>query len=206
MQIFHSKKRRGRPQVTAAAAKSSPRNLGFHINDEITGILFLVDTCAFCSIYPAAPHKRHIVDTDPLLLTAANGTAISSHGTKDIQLQFNIKKYTWSFRLTQVSQPLLDSDYLAQHNLSVDVACCRLISADTFNYVQLQTNTDPVHQLNVCSTPSDKYSGIITEYADVFKAKLRQQHTAKLKHGIFHYIPTTGPLCTLDFGASSHKN
>ena len=179
--------------MTTAAATSSPHNLGFHIKDEITGTLFLVDTGAFCSVYPAAPHERHIVDTDPLLLTAANGTAISSHGTKDIQLQFNSRKYTWSFRLAQVSQPLLGSDFLAQHNLLVDVARRRLISADTFNYVQLQTNTDPVHQLNVCSTPNDKYSGIITEYADVFKPELRQQHTAKPKHGIFHHIPTTGP-------------
>ena len=193
MQTFHSKKRRGRPQVTTAAATSSPHNLGFHIKDEITGTLFLVDTGDFCSVYPAAPHERHIVDTDPLLLTAANGTAISSHGTKDIQLQFNSRKYTWSFRLAQVSQPLLGSDFLAQHNLLVDVARRRLISADTFNYVQLQTNTDPVHQLNVCSTPNEKYSGIITEYAEVFKPELRQQHTAKPKHGIFHHIPTTGP-------------
>ena len=193
MQTFHSKKRRGRPQVTTAAATSSPHNLGFHIKDEITGTLFLVDTGAFCSVYPAAPHERHIVDTDPLLLTAANGTAISSHGTKDIRLQFNSRKYTWSFRLAQVSQPLLGSDFLAQHNLLVDVARRRLISADTFNYVQLQTNTDPVHQLNVCSTPNEKYSGIITEYAEVFKPELRQQHTAKPKHGIFHHIPTTGP-------------
>ena len=53
--------------------------------------------------------------------------------------------------------------FLAQHNLLVDVARPRLISADTFNYVQLQTNTDPVYQLNVCSTPNDKYSGIIID-------------------------------------------
>ena len=168
MQTFYSKKRQGRPQVTTAAATSSPYNLGFHIKDEITGTLFLVDAGAFCSAYPAVPHKRNIVDTEPLLLTAANGTVISSHGTKDIHLQFNSRKYTWSFRLAQVSQPLLGSDCLAQHNLLVNVARRRLISADTFNYVQLHTNTDPVHQLNVCSTPNDTYSGIITEYADVF--------------------------------------
>ena len=165
MQTFHSKKRRRRPQVTTAAATFSPRNLGFHIKDEIIGTLFLVDTGVFYSVYPAAPHERHIVDTDPLIFTAANAsTAISSHGTKAIQLQFNSKKYVWSFRLAQVSQPLLGSDFfLAQHNLLVDVARRRLISADTFNYVQLQTNTDPVYQLNVCSTPNDKYSGIIID-------------------------------------------
>ena len=147
------------------AATSSPHYHGFHIKDEITCTLFLVDTGAFCSVYPAAPHERHIVDIDPLLLTAANGTSISSLGTKDIQLQFNCRVYTWSFRLAQVSQPLLGSNFLAQHNLLVDVARRRLISADAFNYVQLQTNTDSVHQLIVCSTPNDKYSGIITESA-----------------------------------------
>ena len=85
--------------------------------DEITHTLFLVDTGAFYSVYPAAPHERHIVDTDTLLLTAANGTVIviSSHGTKDIQLQFHSRKYTWSFRLAQVPQHFLGSDFLAQH-------------------------------------------------------------------------------------------
>ena len=68
MQTCPSKKHRGRPQVTAAAATSSPRNLGFYIKDEITGTLFLVETGVFCSVYPAVPHEGHIVDTDPLFL------------------------------------------------------------------------------------------------------------------------------------------
>ena len=97
----------------AAASDHCGCRLGFHIKDEITGTLFLVNTGPFCSVYPAASHERYIVDTDPPFLTAANGTAISSHGTKDIQLQFNSRKYTWSFRLAQVSQPILGSDFLA---------------------------------------------------------------------------------------------
>ena len=67
--------------------------------------------------------------------------------------------------------------------------------------IQYATSNDKI----ICNI-NDKYSGIITEYADVFKPELRQQHTAKPKHGIFHHIPTTGPLCTLDLGTSAHKN
>ena len=73
--------------------------LGFYITDELTGTRFLVDTGAFCSIYPASRHERHIIDTDPLCLTAANGSSITSHGTKDIQLRFAGHTYSWSFRL-----------------------------------------------------------------------------------------------------------
>ena len=85
---------------------------------------------------PPPPYERHIIDTEPLLLTAANGTAIPLHGTiEDIQLQFTGRKYKWAFRRAQVSQPLLGGDCLAQHNLLIDIARRRLVSADTFNSI-----------------------------------------------------------------------
>ena len=101
--------------------------LGFYITDELTGTRFLVDTGAFCSIYPASHHEKHIIDKDPLCLAAANGSSITSHGMKDIQLRFAGHTYSWSFRLAQVTQPLLGADFLAHHHLLVDVAGQRLL-------------------------------------------------------------------------------
>ena len=100
-----------------------------------------------------------------------------------------------------MSQPLLGGDCLAQHNLLIDIARRRLVSADTFNSIQLQTH--PVYQLKVCPTPNEQYSDIITYFADVF----RQQHTAKPMHCIFlPRIPTSGPLYTCASDVSIHRN
>ena len=35
-----------------------------HINDELTGTGYLIDTGAYCSVYPASHHERNIIDTD----------------------------------------------------------------------------------------------------------------------------------------------
>ena len=59
-----------------------------YITDELTGTRFLVGTGAFCSIYPASHRERHIIDTEPLCMAAANGSSFTSHGMKDIELRF----------------------------------------------------------------------------------------------------------------------
>ncbi len=184
------KKLNRRLRVNAAVATTTTAGSGLHITDELAGTRYLIDTGAFCSVYPASPHERHIIDTDPLCLTAANGSTISSHGTKDIQLRFAGRNYTWKFRLAQVTQPLLGADFLAHHHLLVDVAGQRLLVTDSFNTTPLCSS--PATPITVCSIDSAPYRSLISEYADVFKPELRQQHTVPAKHGIFHHIPTNG--------------
>ena len=88
----------------------------------MTGTKYLVDTGAFCSVFPASRHETCTIATDPIRLTAANGSSIPSHGTRDIRLHFGGRTYTWNFRLAQVTQPLLSADFLAHHHLLVDIA------------------------------------------------------------------------------------
>lgn len=83
-------------------------------------------------MYPASAHEKHIVDTDPLCLMAANGSPINSHGRKDIVVRLAGRTYTWSFRLADVTQPLLGADFLAHNHLLVDVAGQKLITADSY--------------------------------------------------------------------------
>ena len=141
-------------------------------------------------MYPASHHERKIIDTDPLCLTAANGSTIKSHGTKDIQICINGRSYPWTFRLAQVTQPLLGADFLAHHHLLVDIAGQRLIVADSYSTTPLCRG--PATHINVCNNDSAPYSSLISEYADVFKPELRQHHGTPAKHGIFHHISTTG--------------
>ena len=125
------KKRRERSRVTMSATPSSC--IGLYIKDNTTGIQYLVDTDTFCSGYPATSRDTNIIDTDPLLLTATTGTTIPTLGTRDIQLHINGRKYTWTFWLTEVTQPFLGANFRGHDNLLLDIARHRLVETDSFN-------------------------------------------------------------------------
>ena len=137
-----------------AAATSMGSTLGFYFTNELTGTRFLVDTGAFCSVYPASHHERHIIDTDPICLAAANGSTITSHGTKDIQLRFAGHTFSWSFRLAQVTQPLLDVDFLAHHHFLVNVAGQKLLVTDSYSTCTTPLSTSPAIHITVCLVDS----------------------------------------------------
>lgn len=166
---------------------------GLHITDQRSGTRYLIDTGAFCSVYPASKHEQHFIDTDNVYLTAANGSNIKTHGTKDIQLRLAGCNYTWSFRLAQVTQPLLGADFLAHHRLLVDVARQRLVDSDSYFTTPLYTKPTYPPASPVCSVGNNPFPVLISEYADVFKPELRQHHTLPPKHGVSHYITTNGP-------------
>ena len=56
----------------------------------------------------------------------------------DIQLRFAGHTYSWSFRLAQVTQPLLGADFLTHHHLLLDVAGQRLLVTDCYSTTPLQ--------------------------------------------------------------------
>ena len=59
-----------------------------------------------CTLQP--PHERHIINTDPLLLTTSNGTTLPPHGTKDIRscIIWNAdRKYKWSSDVPKCPNP-----------------------------------------------------------------------------------------------------
>ena len=124
--LVQAKKIIRRPRLTTAAATYDTRS-GFYITDQLTGMRYLIDTGAFCSVYPASRHEINTIDVDPLQLTATNGSNITSHDTKHINLRLANRSCTWKFRLAEVTQHLLGVDFLAHHHLFVDIAKRRLI-------------------------------------------------------------------------------
>ena len=164
--------------------------LGFYITDELTGTRFLVDTGAFCSIYPTYHHERHIIDTDHLCLAAANGSSITSHGTKDIKLRFIGHTYSWSFRLAQVTQPLLGADFFGTpsppgRRRRSEATGYRLL----FYNASIYQPCNSYHRVFSRQLPVQT---LIAEYSDVFKPELHQQRNSPAKHGIHHHITTSG--------------
>ena len=71
----------------------------------------MVDTGPEVSVL--SPSDRERRDSKPgFSLKAANGSNIKTYGTQFVKLQLPSGRYTWSFALAEVSQPILLADFL----------------------------------------------------------------------------------------------
>jgi hypothetical protein len=78
-----------------------------HIENQLAKRRFLVDTGASFSIYP---FSSKAAPTGPTLFGSA-GKLILCWGEKSISMQFNNRKFTWTFLLAAVSFPIIGVDF-----------------------------------------------------------------------------------------------
>ena len=81
--------------------------------------LFLVDSGADVSVYPASDRERQCPSGS--LLTAANGTNIQTFGSKEILLCFLGLQVKHSFILADVKRPILGADFFLAQTLLIDI-------------------------------------------------------------------------------------
>ena len=123
-------------------------------------------------------------------LVAANGSKILTFGRREMTLCLFNKNYTWDFIIADIQQPLLGADFLGNFRLLVDVAGQRLFNMESFSSMPLF----PVNTVGTFSIETtNQYSYLFNQYKDVFKAELKQNPNIVSKHGIYHYISTSGP-------------
>ena len=85
--------------------------------DQSTGKLFLVDSGADLSVFPASGEDKLKCHSSASLV-AANGSSIGTYGTKTINLCFPGGLHaTQSFTLADVDHPILGVDFFRDHNL-----------------------------------------------------------------------------------------
>ena len=178
------------PHPLEADSAAHPSQAGFFIKDELSDYRFLVDTDAFRSILPPLRDNSSIHPSSSQLV-AANGTSIRTYGEQEVSIRLSGRTYTWTFIIADVRHPLLGADFLSHFSLVVDVARHRLLNTDSFTSVPLCISNIE-ENINLLS-PDDNYSDIIKDFDNVFKPELRLAPGAPAKHGIQHYIKTTGP-------------
>ena len=165
---------------------------GFRITDDLSGLSFLVDTGAHCSIFPARLSNATYHDPNVPALIAANGSRINTYSFKRIPLRFQGRTYKWQFVIADVNQPLLGADFLAHFKLLVDIARHRLVDNDFCTSFPLKAANKC--DINACSPRiNGPYRDLINDFPDVFRNELRQNPGISPKHGIVHYIRTNGP-------------
>ena len=174
------KKHQGGPPV--ASASVGPCDPQLFITDTKSRRRFLVDTGAQVSVVPATWFDKRSGETGPPL-QAANGTHISTYGSRNVPLYFNNRLYQACLIIADVKRPLLGADFCRQHNLLVDLRGQRLIEADTYLSSPCSVSKTPVE------VEENKFHKILHEFPDILRPTFS---SADVKHGVRHFVPTTG--------------
>ena len=182
-------KRPGRPSVAAVTAGNKHSHPLLFVCDRKSGHRFLVDTGAQISVIPATANDKLSGRTGPALI-AANHTPIHTYGTRTVVLFFNTQRFKWTFTVADVPQPLLGADFLRANNLLVDLCSQRLVDAQTFASIPCGRAPGSAPQLGAISTIDNDYAKLLADFPDITTPTFSQTMT---KHGIEHYIPTSGP-------------
>ncbi|KAK3878403.1 hypothetical protein Pcinc_016987 [Petrolisthes cinctipes] len=140
---------------------------------------------------PSGTDKRSRKNGPPL--TAANNSKIRTYGARMIPLNFNSWHFKSTFTIADVSQPLLDADFLRANSLLVDVKGNHLVNSETFESLTLRHAGFIAPHLGSV-TFSDNYAMILAEFPDIITPHFT---TIDLKHGAKHHIPTTGSALQL---------
>ena len=156
----------------AATSTKTAAPASFHVRDSISGQRLLVDTGAMQSTFPPSQTDRSHTTASTVALVAANGSPIKTYGIKTLEISILGQSYRWPFIIADVKMPLLGADFLAHHELLVDVARKRLL--DTGSLRSLPLETGPGMPL-ICSATISKYGALLQEFPDVFKPELRQK-------------------------------
>ena len=185
-----SGKRVGRSSLKAATTGIGSKAL-FHVWDSLSKRKFLVDTGAEISVVPATRFDWLNGHTGASLL-AANGSQISTFGTKTLTIQIPEGVFRWAFVVASVSQPLLGADFLRAHSLLVDVKHHRLVNTQLFANapVEMAAEPDTPPSINTFSWRENVFAKILTQFPMVTSPQFSGDAP---NHGTQHYISTTGP-------------
>ena len=160
-----------------------------HVRDTNSGALFLIDTGAEVSIIPPAASDLRRPPT--LNLVAANGSRIRSFGTRQMTLKVNGVRYNWRFQVAEVNKPIIGADFIRAFGLLVDLTGRRLVQPDGPSSIKAVLRQVPSDICNIVRAVS----------ANEFEALLRSRPELSTptfsfsapRHGVQHYIVTTGP-------------
>lgn len=168
-----------------AASKVDCRKYRLFVKDKKTGVPFLIDSGADVSIIP--PTKAEPRSSD-YKLYAANGTEITTYGTKVLTLDLGLRRqFQWPFIVAKVTKGILGADFLNQFKLLVDIHNRRLIDGVTNLSVRSEvTSVDAT--LNISTTNNNSvFSDLLSMYPDITKPHLISKAS---KHDVRHYIET----------------
>ena len=103
--------------MRAAAGLTKTKTLS--VRERLSGRLFLADSGADVSVFPATASDK-LASEGSCSLRAANGSGIRTYGTSTRHLDFPGISFKHKFVLADVTRPLLGADFFDAHDLCVD--------------------------------------------------------------------------------------
>ncbi|XP_061568530.1 LOW QUALITY PROTEIN: uncharacterized protein K02A2.6-like [Cololabis saira] len=159
------------------------------IADSASGKRFLVDSGSQLSLLPPTATDQSTGGNGPPL-SAANGSSITTFGTRSVTVCFNGRRFESDFVIASVAVPIIGADFLCANGLLVDVANRRLIDAVTFMTFPCETEgSGPLAHASF-SAAGNVFQRLLAEFPRLIKPVFS---TATTRHGVEHYITTTGP-------------
>ena len=159
------------------------------VRDRYSKQEFLVDTGADVSVIPPTSSENKCPSR--YSLQAANGTHITTYGTRSVTLDLGLRRnFPWIFVVADVTTPILGADFLAHFQLGIDLHNRQL--------------HDHVTQLNaiglICSSAaptcclpvseSDDFNSLLSEFPSVVRP---YNYEDPVQHSVQHHIITSGP-------------
>ncbi|XP_044599097.1 uncharacterized protein LOC123275176 [Cotesia glomerata] len=174
--------------------KLPPQELCLHVYDCKTNQKFLVDSGSIVSIIPASSISSRL-EKSPLTLFAANSSAISTYGTKTVQLDLNLRRpFKWSFIIADVQTAIIGADLLTHHNLLIDLTNQRII--DPHTSLSTRGKTLAAETYNVSTIDSrlpSIYANLLQKYIEITKS-ISKPNLTNISYA--HRIITRGPPTT----------
>jgi Reverse transcriptase (RNA-dependent DNA polymerase) len=155
--------------------------------DPLSKYTYLVDTGSDLSVLP-----RHLVpghrDQTSYNLTAVNNTPISTYGFATVTVSLGLRRnYEWAFIVADVDQPILGADFLAHHNLLVDLKGSKIIDKQTTAKTKGYCRQGDPSSVKVVES-ENPYFLLLKDFPELFSTSA---HKRPVKHDTVHYIPTT---------------
>ena len=130
-----------------------------------------------------------------IVLHAANGSVIRTFGTRVISLSLPNLSVSHRFLLADVKRPILGSDFFRAHDLLIDISCQCLVQGPSLSSGKV-VRARPARLsggLFGLKCHSSAVLDLFTGFPSVTKPDAVFDSTRPAKHGLSHYVPTSGP-------------
>ena len=158
------------------------------LRDKISGRLFLVDSGADISVFPAA--EKDLFSAVSSSLRAANGTPIKTFGNCTKTLEFEgAPPFQHKFVVAKVSRPILGVDFFSLNNLVIDPAGRRIIRLESSSSLPAVVVHAEKSIFGITTPNDDQYMEILLQFPAVLQPKFGSFQN---NHGVRHSIPVRG--------------
>ncbi|QQP41569.1 Uncharacterized protein FKW44_015987 [Caligus rogercresseyi] len=107
-----------------------------------------------------------------------------------VSLLFGSHRYASTFITAGVSRPILGADFLRAHDLLVDIRRNRLVDVSSFTSISGIRTSGVAPHISAATSETNNFAALLASRPSLTEPTF---DTPKVKHGVSHFIETSGP-------------